>query len=398
MKHEAESPSEVLIVGAGHAGGALARTMRALGFAGSVTLIGREHHLPYERPPISKEMLRDPNYRLPFMLDEAGWEELGVQLLLGSNVTSLDRCGRTVTLTGGRKINWTRLVLATGAAARRLPGPDHPARHVVRTIDDATALRERVSQRPKPEVLIIGAGPIGLETAASLRPLAGAVTVVESSGRIMRRIAPQDLSDAMAARHRQNGVEILTGVTVTSMAEAGDRLAVRLSNGRTIEADIVIEGIGVVPEVMLASGSGLACANGIDVDRDYVTADQAVLAIGDVACPPGGRQESWAHAESSALAAARSIMNLEVGPAPTPSFWSDQFDRLQVAGNLAGAVKAGRHGDAHLYARDGVVVAAAALGAPRDFSVSRRMIGKPVPPQLEIQRPPMASVTVRQPS
>jgi 3-phenylpropionate/trans-cinnamate dioxygenase ferredoxin reductase subunit len=374
----AEQPLEidVLVAGAGHAAGVFARALRDLGYSGSILLVGEEAHLPYERPALSKEVLRDPAYVHAPILDAAAWEELEVQFILGRRVVSVDEAGRSARLDDGRAIKWGRLVLATGARPRRLPGPAHPARHVIRTIDDVRAIRARLDQGGDIAVVIVGAGPIGLEAAASLRPRAKTIMVVEATGGVMNRVAPPDLGEAIATAHRENDITLFLGTTVAEIMDRGATLDILLSNGERVPADLLIEGIGVAPEAPLAGAPGVVCENGIRVDQGYVTANPAIFAIGDVACPPGSRQETWAHAESSGRAAARSIMRLEPEALPVPSFWSDQFSRIQVAGDPMQASAAGRRGEAHLFEKDGTIVAAAAIGASRDFAAARRLIGK----------------------
>jgi 3-phenylpropionate/trans-cinnamate dioxygenase ferredoxin reductase subunit len=370
----AEIEADLLVVGAGHAAGVFARTVREIGFAGSILVVGEEAHLPYERPALSKEALRDPDYVHPPILDLAGWADLKVRFILGHRVVAVDEAGRSARLDDDRAIRWQRLVLATGARPRRLPGPPHPCRHVVRRLDDVCAIWGRIGREGAPSVVIAGAGPIGLEAAVSLRSRVGSITIVEAADRVMGRSAPPEIGEAIATAHRDNGIALRLGTTIAEIVDRGEALDILLSSGERLAADILIEGIGVVPEAPLSA----PCDGGIIVDAGYATADPAILAIGDVACPPGGRQETWAHAESSARAAARTIMGLEPEALPIPSFWSDQFNRIQIAGDPARAEAAGRRGEAHLFARDGIIVAAAAIGASRDFAAARRLIGKPV--------------------
>jgi 3-phenylpropionate/trans-cinnamate dioxygenase ferredoxin reductase subunit len=376
----ASAPLKVdfLVAGAGHAASVFARSIREFGFSGSILLVGQEVHLPYERPALSKEVLRDPGYEHAPILNAAEWEDLRVPLLLGRPVVSVNRADHSARLDDGTIINWGRLVIATGARPRRLAGPSHAARHVIRTIDDALAIRARLQQSRDASIVIVGAGPIGLEAAASLRPSAKSVTVVEAAGQVMSRVVPLDLCEEIARAHRENDVSLLLKVTVTEILDRGGKLEIALSSGEVISADLLIEGIGVVPEVPLMNAPALTGESGIIVDDDYVTAHRYILAIGDAACPPGGRQETWAHAETSGRAAARSILGLVPEARPVPSFWSDQLSRIQVAGELMGATEAGRHGEAYLFQKGGIIVTVAAIDAPRDFAAARRLIGKPL--------------------
>lgn len=370
--------AELLVVGAGHAAGVFARSARDFGYSGSIVLVGQENHLPYERPALSKEVLRDPAYVHPLILNAEQWNDLCVEFVLGKQVVSVDETTRSARLADGTSIMWERLVIATGARPRRLKGPPHAARHVIRTIDDALAIRTRLQQRPDPSVVIVGAGPIGLEAAASLRPFAKSITIIEAADQVMGRVVPLGLSEEIARVHRENGVILLLKVTVAAIFDRGDKLEIALSDGKSISADLLIEGIGVMPEAPLMNIPSLASERGVIVDDHYSTAHPSIFAIGDVACPPMGRQETWAHAESSGRAAARSILGLAPEARPIPSFWSDQFSRIQVAGELAGSTETGRHGEAYLFHKEGVIVAVSAMGASKDFAAARRLIGKPL--------------------
>lgn len=395
MKPKEEIAADVVIAGAGHAGGAAARALRELGYSGSILILGAEPHLPHERPPLSKEALREADWELPVIATAQEWEAHRVATILGDPAVAGDAAVRSLLLASGRRVSYATLIVATGAAPRRMDGPEHPARFALRTFDEASAIRGRSG--PSSRVVIVGGGPIGLEAAASLRSAGCEVQVLEASPRLMARCAPADLADALADLHAANGVRILLSSPVASVAARGDGLAIGLSSGQVLDADLVIEGIGVLPETRLAEALGLPVADGVVVDETYRTADPAIFAIGDCACPPGGRQETWSRAESSARAAARAILGMMREPAPVPYFWSDQYGvRLQVAGDLAGTGDGANQGAARLYAKDGIVAAVAALSAPRDFAAARRLIGKPLPDQSSNQRPPMASVTARQ--
>jgi 3-phenylpropionate/trans-cinnamate dioxygenase ferredoxin reductase subunit len=369
---------DVLVAGAGHAASVFARAIRELGFSGSILLVGQEIHLPYERPALSKEVLRDLEYEHAPILNAAQWEDLGVELLLGRRVISVNGAEHTARLDDDAVIKWGRLVVATGARPRRLAGPAHAARYVIRTLDDALGIRARLQQRRDASIVIVGAGPVGLEAAASLRPSAKSITVIEAADQVMGRIAPPSVSAAIVKALRDNDVSLLLNATVSGIVDRGETLEIALSSGQLISADLLIEGIGVVPETPQMDSTALTGACGIIVDDHYATALPSIFAIGDAACSPSGRQETWAHAESSGRAAARSLLGLDPEARPIPSFWSDQFSRIQIAGDLIGATEAGHHGKAHLFQKAGTIVAAAAIGGPQDFAAARRLIGKPV--------------------
>jgi 3-phenylpropionate/trans-cinnamate dioxygenase ferredoxin reductase component len=370
---------DILVVGAGHAAAVFARSAREFGFSGSVLLAGQESHLPYERPALSKEFLRDPTYSHTPILNSTQWENLNVRLLLGRRVVSVDVTNHSARLIDGTLIAWERLVIATGARPRRLAGSAHAACHVIRTIDDAIAIRALLRLRREASVVIVGAGPVGLETAASLRPLVKSVTVIEAADRVMSRVVPPSLCERIAAAHRDNDVSLLLGATLTETIERGNKIEIVLSDGHVISADLMIEGIGVVTDAPQMNCPAVTSTEGLIVDDSYVTAHPSIFAIGDAARTPKGRQETWSHAETSGRAAARSVLGLAPDARPIPYFWSDQFSRIQVAGDLMGATEAGHRGEAHLFQKEGIIVCVAAIGAPRDFAAARRLIGKSLP-------------------
>ncbi len=368
--------ADVVIVGAGHAGGAAALTLRELGFSGSIAMVGAEKHLPHHRPALSKEALQVADWKLVTLATAKEFEDRDVALLRSDPVVKANADLQLLTLASGRNLKYGKLVIATGAAPRRMAGQFHPARHVLRTFEDATSIRRAIRQDSK--VVVIGGGPIGLEAAASLRHQVAEVTVVEAAPRLMARCAPADMANALAALHEANAVQVLLSSPVASFTTNGDQVSVDLASGASVLADIVIEGLGVAPETMLAEMLGLSVSNGIVVDDSYRTSDPSVYAIGDCATPAGGRQETWSHAETSARAASRSLLGMTPEPAPVLYFWSDQYgSRLQVAGDPAGATDYGLRGRARLYIRDSRITAVAALDAPRDFAAARRLIGQP---------------------
>lgn len=362
----------MVIVGAGEAGAWAAITLREQGWDGPVTLIGAESRPPYERPPLSKAVLlaeAEPAPATVLDRDRAG--ALGIELILGTEVTAIDRTARSVTLAGGRALPYARLLLATGARPRRLALPGHEQALYLRRFEDTLALRPRL--RPGARIAIIGGGFIGLELAAAASARGCAVTVIEALPRILMRGVPAELAAAIADRHRAAGVELRTGIGVERIEPDG---AVVLADGSRIAADTVIAGIGAVPETALAEAAGLAIDNGIAVDATLATSDPDIFAAGDcAACAhplyPGRRirLEAWRNALDQGVLAARAMLGRGEAIAAVPWFWSDQHElTLQIAG-LAdeGRTTVGRDlGDGarllfHL-AADGRLVAAGGLG------------------------------------
>lgn len=382
----------LVIVGAGHAGGTLASLLRQQGWRGSVTLVGAEPYHPYQRPPLSKAwlkgelepdalMLRTPSY----------YAEQGIALCLGQRVEAIDRTARGIRLADGTSLAYDILVLATGVRPRRLavPGSDLAGIFTLRTLADADALRAALV--PGRRLVIVGGGYIGLEVAAAARALGLEVSVVEREGRVLARVASPEISDFYAALHARHGVSVLPGAGVTCIEGNEGRLtAVLCDDGRRLDADLVLLGVGAEPESDLAQSAGLACLGGVVVDSDGATSDPQVFAIGDVTCRPLPRGGGAGRLESvqSALEQARRLaLRLCGKPQPAeevPWFWSDQYDvKLQIAGLISGAARrvvrgapeAGRFAVFHL-ADDGVLLAVEAVNMPTEFMAGRQWIGQ----------------------
>lgn len=331
----------VVILGAGHAGVQLAVTLREAGYGGTIELVGDEVGLPYQRPPLSKAFMLGK-------VDEAGlclrqaelFAKLDVNVRFGERADSIDRAGRTVTLSSGVVLEYEHLVLATGARNRRLsvPGGDLGGVHYLKTLEEARALREHV--QAVRDVVVVGAGFIGLEFAAVASGLGARVTVVELGGRVMGRAVSESISSYFTERHAQRGVEFLFETGVDEILGAEGRVArVKTSTGRILQADLVLIGIGVIPNSELAEAAGLAVANGISVNEYLLTQDIDISAIGDCASYPTRfatgpcRLESVQNAVDHARAVASRIMGKATAYHIVPWFWSDQGpDKLQIAG------------------------------------------------------------------
>lgn len=387
----AKSKGGVIILGAGHAGGVLALELRQLGYTDEITLVGEEQHLPYERPSLSKELLIGTDQAPQFLAPADRWASLDVTPLLGVRANAIDRAERRVTLADGRSLAYNRLVIATGGTPRRLPLPAHPAIRTLRNVEDAAQLKAMAASAR--HAVVIGGGVIGLEVASSLRSLGLDVTVVERGTRLMARNVPVDMAARIEAFHRDAGITLHLGRTVAAAEPVGARLRLTLDDGVELLSSLVVVGIGIAPDTAIAEANGLVCRDGVVVDATYVASDPNILAIGDTAHPPGGRNESWAHAQTSARAAARAIIGLPPEPAPAPWFWTTQHGHtLQVAGHPLDADRTIERGLMSLYCAGDRLVGVTALDAPREFAAGRRLIGLPLDwpraadPTLDLRR------------
>ncbi len=335
-----DAPAHVVLVGGGHAAAAFVNSVRRAGYQGRVTLISDEPVPPYHRPPLSKKYIANALPVAQILIRAAGWyAEQQVTLRLGERVVQIDRKAGCVVLDGGERIGYDQLVLLTGARPRRLPselGGDLPGVLVMRSLADADALAPHLVAGKR--VLVIGGGYIGLEAAAVAATKELQVTLLEAAPRILQRVAAQATSDYFRALHRAHGVDIREGVSVRRLIERDGRVCgAELEGGAVIEADVVLVGIGVQPNVELAQQAGLAVDNGICVDALCRTDDPAVLAAGDCCSfEYRGRRirlESVQNANDQAAAAAHTVAGQDKPYAAMPWFWSDQYDtKLQIAG------------------------------------------------------------------
>ncbi len=330
----------VVIVGAGHAGGRAAQAMRQYGFEGRILLIGEEPHVPYERPPLSKELIVTDAGLEKVQLHEAAWyAENRIDLIAGNGAASIDAAGRRVELADGRAVAFDRLMLTTGARVRRLPvpGADLDGVFYLRTLDDSDAIKARISAGT--EVAVIGGGFIGLEIAGSAVKLGATVKVLEAADRPMGRSVAPEVADWFARMHRDRGVDLRLGVTVGALEGTGAVSGVRLGGGSIVPAEVVVIGIGILPNVEIAEAAGLAVDNGIVVDDRGRTSHPDIYAAGDVANQPNAfagrrlRLESYQNAQDQAAAVARNLCGADEAYEDSLWVWSDQHDvNLQMTG------------------------------------------------------------------
>lgn len=384
----------VVIVGAGHAGVGTAVALRRRGWTHPVTVLGDEPDQPYQRPPLSKDVLLGTESDAGLALRTAGYyADHGIELRLGCSVAGIDLAGRRVVLADGRRLGYGDLVLATGSGPRPLPVPGHDLDGVLtlRTLADARRLRERLATVGR--VVVVGGGFIGLELAAVLA-LRGdvAVTVLDVADRLLARAVCPSVSRYVEGVHRERGVEVVLDTAVAEIVGDGVATGVRDGTGRVHPADLVVVGVGAVPRVGLARGAGLAVANGIVVDPELRTGDPHVYAVGDCAGLDGRCLESVQNATDQATHVAAVIAGADPGPyTAVPTFWSDQKGlRLQMVGlpgnadtvQLLGDPASGRF--SALSFRDGRMVAVESVNRPPDHMAARRILtgGLHVSPQV----------------
>jgi 3-phenylpropionate/trans-cinnamate dioxygenase ferredoxin reductase subunit len=318
-----------VIVGAGLAGAKAAETLREEGFTGRIVLIGTEPERPYERPPLSKGLLLGTARRDSVFVHDAGWYgDHDVELRTGTTVTGIDRKNRLVQVHGGEQIGYDRLLLATGATARRLavPGSDLDGILALRTLADAERIADAVSAGTR--LVIVGAGWIGLEVAAAARTRGAAVTVVETAALPLQRVLGDRMATVFADLHREHGVTFRFGAQVHEITATH----VALGDGTTLGADAVLVAVGVTPDTTVAEQAGLRVDDGILVDHRLCTDDPDVFAAGDVAnvdhplLRTRVRVEHWSNALHTGPAAARAMLDRDVSYDRLPYFFTDQYD------------------------------------------------------------------------
>ena len=402
----------LVVVGAGHAGVELAFAVRKAGWRGAITLLGEEPDFPYHRPPLSKGFLNDSVDVAGLALRaEEGFSRAGIDFRAGATVLRIDRDERCVTLSDGQALPYSKLALCTGGRPRPLALPAlrdaSPGNlHYLRTLADARTLREQL-KTPK-RIVVIGGGDVGLELAASCRQLGSSVTVLEMAPRLLARVTGAAVAGHHERVHQAAGVAIRTDFVVEDLEldAEGDIVAV-LGSGQRIAADLVLAGIGMLPNVELAEQAGLDVRNGIVVDAQCRTSDAYIFAAGDCTTQLHARL-GWLRVESvpNALEQARIVAAaLTAGQPPAralPWFWSDQYDmKLQMVGLsqdhddcvLRGEASSGSF--TAFYFKDGALVAADAVNCPADFAVAKRLIAAGVqvtPAQVQDSQFPLKTL------
>ena len=397
----------IVILGAGHAGGSAAAYLRQYGYAGSIVLVGDEPLLPYQRPPLSKAWLKGEAGEDDLQLRPASfYAENNIALHLGVKATRIDRRASQVALENGEVLPYDFLIIATGARARRLalPGGEWARTLELRTAADAETLKAGIA--PGKRLVIVGGGYVGLEVAASARALGAEVVVVEREPRILARVAGPALSDFFTAYHNKHGVRFELNAFVEALeGEDGQVTAVRLNDGRRLACDLVLIGVGALPNQEMAEEAGLNCDGGVVVDEEARTSDPAIFAIGDVTRRPLPlyrrmfRLESVPNALEQAKQAAAAITGHKPPTPEVPWFWSDQYDlKLQIAGlpfDIDEVVVRGDPSSARFavfHMKGDVIQAVEAINSPAEFMGGRLLIGAQKPVSRERLADPAVSM------
>jgi 3-phenylpropionate/trans-cinnamate dioxygenase ferredoxin reductase subunit len=387
--------SGVVIIGAGHAAGQAAASLRQAKFEGDITIIGDEAHIPYQRPPLSKAYLKgEQGADKVYLRAAAFYDDRNIELKLSTQVTAIDTAAKTVGLDNGETLAYEHLLISTGSRPRKLTieGSDLPGIHYLRTMDDVDGLRD--GMREGANLVIVGGGYIGLEVAAVGRELGLNVHVLEMEERILQRVTTPEMSAYYHQLHEGRGVNIHTNTGVTGFAGDGKVQEVICGDQR-FPADIVIVGIGIIPNTELAEAAGIHCDNGIVVDDHCRTSVPDVYAAGDCTNHPNPlldrrlRLESVPNAMDQARVSTANMLGDDKTYAAIPWFWSDQYElKLQMVGFSADGDTQVLRGDmaanqfAVFYLKDGKVVAADAVNSPKEFMLCKQLVGKVADPAM----------------
>ena len=387
--------SGVVIIGAGHAAGQAAASLRQAKFEGDITIIGDEAHIPYQRPPLSKAYLKgEQGADKVYLRAAAFYEDRNIDLKLSTSATAIDTTAKTVTLDNGEALAYEHLLISTGSRPRKLSieGSDLPGIHYLRTMDDVDGLRD--GMREGANLVIVGGGYIGLEVAAVGRELGLNVHVLEMEDRILQRVTTPEMSAYYHQLHEGRGVNIHINTGVTGFAGDG-RVQEVICGDQRFPADIVIVGIGIIPNTELAEAAGIHCDNGIVVDDHCRTSDPSVYAAGDCTNHPNPlldrrlRLESVPNAMDQARVSTANMLGDDKVYAAIPWFWSDQYElKLQMVGFSADGDTQVLRGDmdanqfAVFYLKDGKVVAADAVNSPKEFMLCKQLVGKAADPDM----------------
>jgi len=381
--------SRCIIIGASHAAAQLAPTLRQQGWTGSISMISNEYALPYHRPPLSKDYLAGTKTTEQILIRPATvYKKCAVGITLGVTAAAIDRANKQLLLEDGVALDYDKLVLTTGARVRKIdiPGVDLNGVFYLRDLNDAQQIK--ISTGASKRAVIIGGGYIGLETASALRKIGMQVTVLEAMPRILQRVTAPEVAAFYSRIHGEEGVEIVAGVQAVSISGDKQVESVQCHDGTEYEADVVIIGVGVIPNTELAEEAGLKIDNGIVVDEYARTSDKDILAAGDCTSHYNPiyqrhlRLESVQNALDQASVAANTICGNLKPYSALPWFWSDQYDlKLQIAGLSQGYTDVVVRGDidasrsfAAFYMREGKLLAVDAVNRPQEFMFGKKLI------------------------
>jgi len=378
----------VVIVGAGHAAGQIVASLKQQQFAGRIVLVGDEPYFPYQRPPLSKKFLAGQMSAERLYFKPASfYDDDRIDVRLDTHVDSIERNAKQVTTTEGERIGYDKLILALGSRARKVqvPGSELAGVHYLRGIADVERIQANLSKGKR--LVIIGAGYIGLEVAAVCRELGLDVTVIEMADRVMSRVVSPHVSDFYQLEHNNHGVKLLLSTRLAAFQGKKRVKSVATDNGHIIPANLVVVGVGIVPNTEIAAAAGLDVDDGIIVDDQCQTSDPDVYAVGDCTSHPNSiyrrrlRLESVHNALEQAKTAASNICGIEAHYSQVPWFWSDQYDlKLQIAGLSADYDEVVLRGEpasrsfACLYLKDGSLIAVDAINSPHEFMQSKALI------------------------
>ena len=382
----------IVIVGAGQAGASAILELRANKYEGKIILVGDETHLPYERPPLSKDVILKPDETKIEILSEQKLADLGVEHIRGNGVVKINAEAKTVELKNGESIAFDKLLLATGGAARRLPNFDALGKHVytLRNLEDSQVLVPVLQAGRR--IVLIGGGVIGLELASSARFKDCQVTVIEMGSMVMGRSSPRILSEFLLAQQRLAGVNVRLETKISNCQLEGEEVVITLEGGEELRADAVIYGIGIIPNAQLASDAGLDVDFAIQVNENCQTSHPDIYAAGDVATQlrgngQYGRVETWENANLQAGIFARHVMRVE-HPTPNPAwFWTDQLninyqfvgDMAAAEWNIRGEMDAAKGAESSFIlfgVTDGVIVGGITVNAAKDMRLLKKLISK----------------------
>lgn len=391
-----ENLQSVVIVGGSHAAAEAIPTLRQRGWDGRIILIGDEPSLPYQRPPLSKTYYQGVIDAEKILIRaKATYEQANVETMLGRRAVSIDRGARCVVLDDGQTVEYSKLILATGTRPRKLPleGADLPNINYLKTMQDVDRIKAQLATGTR--LLIVGAGYIGLEVAASAVKQGVTVTVLEAEDRVLARVTSPPVSQFYQQIHKTEGVDIRLGARLVNFQQVGSDTFAELSGGERVPFDCALVGIGVIPNVELAMDAGLDCDNGILVNEFTKTSDPNIFAVGDCSNHPSFiydrrlRLESVPNAVQQAKTAALSICGEDIAYDQVPWFWSDQYAvKLQTVGLLQGYDQTVVRGDpavgkfAAFYLQQGRLIAMDAINSPAEFMTSKKMVAAKAMPDV----------------